>query len=300
MENLNKYHEAINFTIEMENEDRISFLDMMLIREGSKIEIDIFRKPTDVPQCIPANSYHPIAHKMAVFESAVYRMWRLPLNNERRHRELEYLKRMARLNGHSEQKVVNIYEKRRKKCEIKNYTCLRPLKKSERTGVLAGDLVQSRSIVMPFCGTMSYKIEKALRQHGLNVCYESRGTLREIIGSVKLKRPEMEESGVYEISCQECDMKYIGQTKRRLETRNNEHERACKQRQEKKSSVAEHCNNTGHTKGDCKLIKKVERPWQLEIWESLFIERSDPEKLMNTGEPPLRSTLFEFCNDNRR
>ena len=112
---------------------------------------------------------------------------------------------------------------------------------------------------------------------------------------VKTRRKEHEKSGIYEFSCNDCDMVYYGQTRRRLETREKEHNRAIRNKQIEQSAVARHYVLTGHTKKSCRLVKQVTKNWELDAYESLFISSKPPEKLMNTGEPPMRSLLFKFC-----
>ena len=51
-----------------------------------------------------------------------------------------------------------------------------------------------------------------------------------------------------------------------------------------------------HKKGVCELLKKVDNPWKLDAWESLFLDKVEPEKLMNTQEAPMRSCLFKFAS----
>lgn len=77
----------------------IQFLDRRLKRDGGLIQIDIYRKPTDARLCIPADSNHLWRHRVAAFESALHRMWALPLPDDAREQELDYINRMAILNG---------------------------------------------------------------------------------------------------------------------------------------------------------------------------------------------------------
>jgi len=86
LEQLNKQHESIKFTMELEHQNSIPFLDMRLSREGNSVEVNIYRKPTDAPQCIPWDSCHHPAHKFAAFESAIHRMFRFPLSEENREK----------------------------------------------------------------------------------------------------------------------------------------------------------------------------------------------------------------------
>jgi len=283
--------------MESEVEGTLPFLDMRLIRERDKIEVDVYRKPTDAPLCIPADSCHHYTHKMAGFESAIYRMWRFPLNNERREREFKYIKEMAVLNGYRISDVQSIYEKHRWRKYARESTTLRPAmqNKNSEKNTHSKENKSNGFAIMPFYAPMSYKIEKVLKSHNISVCYENRGTMREIVGRVKGKRPAREESGIYRIGCQDCDKLYIGQTRRRMETREAEHDRACKNKAVDKSAVAAHCVEEKHRRGTCELVKKVDRPWDLDTWESMYIDKMEPDRLMNVGEPPMKSSLFKYA-----
>ena len=47
LQTLNSYHINIKFTIEIETENKISFLDVLLIRNNSMISTKVFRKNTN-------------------------------------------------------------------------------------------------------------------------------------------------------------------------------------------------------------------------------------------------------------
>ena len=294
LEQLNKQHESIKFTMEMEQQDSISFLDMRLLRKGSYVEVDIYRKPTDAPLCIPWDSCHHPSHKFAAFESAIHRMLIFPLNDINRKKEMNYVLNMERINGYEERTIWKIYSKHKRKYDLKKETTLEPERKRKKENQT--DKGRKINVVLPFNTSTSYKIENILKHHEINVCYENRGTMREIIGKVKEKRPPMQESGIYKISCQDCDSIYVGQTKRRLSTRNDEHRRACTNKETQKSAVAEHMVKNRHKKGECQLIKTVNKPWRLDAWESLYMDKGGAERLMNTQEAPIKSRLFKFAS----
>jgi hypothetical protein len=88
---------------------------------------------------------------------------------------------------------------------------------------------------------------------------------------------------------------YFGQTKTKKVDREKEHDRATRNKQPNKSAVAAHCLETGHERGPCKIVKEVSKCWEPDAWESLYIQNSDENSLMNTGKPPIRSKLFKFA-----
>jgi hypothetical protein len=135
-------------------------------------------------------------------------------------------------------------------------------------------------------------------QQDLNVCYQNRGSLRDCIGSVKVRTPELERAGIYEILCANCIKLYYGQTKRRKDERDKEHDRAIRLNHPDLSAVAKHCLENNHQKGSSKLVKTVDKPWELDAWESPFIHGEKEENLINIGEAPIYSQLFKFAHRN--
>lgn len=293
--NLNNIHPAIKFTCEVESDNSIPFLDTRLIRENGKIAIDIFRKPTDNPLSIPHRSNHHFNHRLAAFESNMFRLWNLPLSDERRIKEFNYIKEMAHINGYDTIIVENMYKKHKARHEIAQITSLQPLEKKRKIRETQNKNGRSfpHFAIIPFCNPVSYRFEKILRKYGINVCYTNRGKLKNILNSGKRKMSENESSGIYGISCMGCDKQYIGQTKRRIETREKEHTAAMRSRQKEKSSVARHCLEEGHVKGEIQLIKRINEQVKLDAYESMYIARTDD--LMNTGEPPIVSKLFKYA-----
>jgi hypothetical protein len=93
---------------------------------------------------------------------------------------------------------------------------------------------------------------------------------------------------------------FFGQTKRKRDEREKEHDRAIKNKTPDLSAVAAHCLEMGHSRGPCKVVKEVNNTWELDAWELLFIMNEDEEKLMNVGEPPINSKLFKFARKTPR
>ena len=60
LEKLNNIHEKLKFTVEVEKEGQIPFLDMLLIRTDSKVESTWYCKPTDTGLIM---NFHALAPK---------------------------------------------------------------------------------------------------------------------------------------------------------------------------------------------------------------------------------------------
>ena len=70
---VNEFHDHLNsinphliFTIELEENRCLPFLDTMTIRSNGKIEVDIYRKLTHTNKYLHHDSHHPLQHKLSV------------------------------------------------------------------------------------------------------------------------------------------------------------------------------------------------------------------------------------------
>jgi len=81
---INKVHPNLQFTPTFEYNNSISFLDLLIIRHPTQIEIDIFRKPTTTDTTINYTFNHPTEHKMAAYRYLINTMLSHPLSTERR------------------------------------------------------------------------------------------------------------------------------------------------------------------------------------------------------------------------
>jgi len=95
---INKIHPNLQFTPTAEHNNSISFLDLLITRHPTQIEIDIFRKPTTTDTIINYTSNHPTEHKMAAYSYLINRMTSLPLSDEKRIAEWQNIRTIANNN----------------------------------------------------------------------------------------------------------------------------------------------------------------------------------------------------------
>jgi hypothetical protein len=205
---------------------------------------------------------------------------------------------MARINEYPTSLIDRLSNKHELRARMRNVTTLTPITPSKKSTLDRNGREVTRFAVMPFYSRLTFKIEKILKNNGINVAFTNRGSVKEVLNKKKVKKSIEEMSGVYEILCEggrdgKCDMKYRGQTKRPSRKRDKEHTRHVNSREVNKSSVAKHCVENGHKRGEMKLLKQVDNPLMLDSYESLYIAKC--ENLMNEGEPPISSSLFKFA-----
>lgn len=289
---LNKLAPTIKFTMEREKERKLPFLDLLLEVKEKEVHFNIYRKPQQVQRYIPSCSNHPQIHKMAAFDSMIFRMFNTPLSETNFLLEKKYIQETAIINGYQKEMIENLCRKHDAKRRRQSLTTLTPFEK-ERRSVTAFNRTKRQIFVgLPFVPKLSDQIQKVLKRHNINSYYSSSGNLKDVIGNLKDKTKTDEKSGVYEIECGTCEGKYRGQTSRRIADRIAEHERAFRLKQPKKSAMAQHCIDNKHDFGDFKILKQVRDNRQLDAWESLLINRGT--NLVNIDDPPIFSPLFKL------
>ena len=108
----------------------------------------------------------------------------------------------------------------------------------------------------------------------------------------KDKPKEEDRSGIYKISWDNCNKKYIGQTKRKIHTRFKEHFSNLKLNHPEKSAIAQHCLEESHSisKQNLKLLKSVNKPKYLNAWETFYINLEDKNSLLNIDDGPIQNS----------
>lgn len=89
-------------------------------------------------------------------------------------------------------------------------------------------------VMLPYTAGDSEDIRRVCRRYGMQVIFRSGQSLHSVLSKVKDPLPvEKQSKVVYRIPCR-CGKAYIGETKKRLETRLKEHREACQRGKLKK------------------------------------------------------------------
>jgi hypothetical protein len=284
-EKLSSQFDSINFTVEIEQDNQLPFLDILVKKEEGNLSFSIYRKPTSTQLFIQNDSSHSKQHKMAAFNSMFNRLLSIPMKTEDFEKEKEYIFQTGKINGFSKIQLEKLLKKHERKREIQNLTSLEIIEQDP-----------PKYISLPFAPPLTYKLDNELRKFGFKVAYNNNGKLSDILGTAKDKvMDENEKSGIYQIECSNCDAIYIGQTKRKLKTRYKEHLDDVKKTMNDEKPLAKHAIEQDHQLGPIKLLKEVKKPHQLDAYESLYLFKNKNKNLLNCqieGNNP--SVLFKF------
>ena len=69
---LNSFHKNIQFAYELENENKLPFVDILLIRRGTKIETTVYRKSTNNDIYLNWGSFAPVTWKRGTLFNRAY------------------------------------------------------------------------------------------------------------------------------------------------------------------------------------------------------------------------------------
>lgn len=140
--------------------------------------------------------------------------------------------------------------------------------------------------MIPYVAGVSEDVRRICRKFGFRVVFKSGYTLRSILTRVKDKLPmEKKSMVVYKIPCS-CGKFYIGETRRRLETRMKEHQDACREGLLKKSAIAEHAWENCHPIKweEASVIDHARRSGELLVKEALHIQLTSRDERFNRDE----------------
>jgi uncharacterized protein (UPF0335 family) len=280
---LNTLHTSIKFTMEVEADGSLPFLDVKVHkRDNNKLGHTVYRKPTHTNRYLNAASHHHPAQIASVAHTLIERARRLA-DTEHRDQEVKEVSSILAANGFSRRIIKSAIHKRSKS----------PKEKETSKG----------RVFMPYVRGTTDKICRMLRRYGIDSVFDTDRKISNCLRGVKDIVP-LESQGVYEIPCGSCDLTYVGRTNRKISTRRAEHQLDVKQRKTT-STLATHVMTEGHVidfpntrtlsrlnNESCRIYREA-----IEIEKRLTMNaRDDALRLPNAWKPVLHSYNTNMCS----
>ena len=142
---LSSKHPNIKFSLEKENDGRLSFLDINIFREKGKFVTNVYRKKTFSGVYTNFNSFIPETYKTGLIESLLFRCFNLCSDFVKFHHEINILKSILYKNSYPRDFV--------EKC-IKKLLDRVLTQKTVESTVPKKDLM----IVLPYFGKLGFKL----------------------------------------------------------------------------------------------------------------------------------------------
>ena len=103
------------------------------------------------------------------------------------------------------------------------------------------------SINLPYVEGTSEKLGHILRSHKTRSTFYTENTLRKLVCKPKDRVATEDKSNiVYEIDCSNCEAVYLGESKRSLKLRSDEHKRSVRNCDCGNNEIAKHCWEADH------------------------------------------------------
>ena len=252
---INDQHPSIAFTIETEENASIAMLDTRMERQDDgSLSFSVFRKATHTDQYLQFDSHQPLQHKLGVIRTLHHRANKI-CSEGNKEAEMIHLKKVLAVSGYTKA-AWNTATSGSK---------TRGNQATQRT-------TTTGYITLPYVGTISDALARTIRPYGIQVHHKPSNTIRSRLVRPKDKVDKLEKANVvYRIECQECSVKYIGETERQLGKRVKEHRRAP-------SPVALHMQQHQHTFTDEEVsVLHQDAGWRARgIAEAIHIRQEQP------------------------
>ena len=216
---MNSYHPEIQFTHEIEENQKITFLDVLTTRtKDNKLDTTVFRKEINTDLYINWNSHSPIQWKRGSLKNLIQRSISICSNEELLEDELNYLRNVfIKVNDYPPKLVNSII-----KIELEKNS-------SDQQEATTNATSKQIHFVLPYAGNrgnntirkMNRQLNKHLRDD-VKVVITYQGT--KLSSRFQVKEPtkfEHTNDIVYCCKCPEngCDNFYIGETDRLMSER---------------------------------------------------------------------------------
>lgn len=260
---LNSFNQKIQFTMEA-GKDQLNYLDLSIKKHRNKLEFEIYRKPTQTDTIIPADANQSIQAKYSAFHSLIHRLFNVPLSPENYKKEVDVIKTVAFNNGYDPTLIDHLITKKQNKAIMKNFypeACYKDKK--------------SKWYFINYQRGLSEKINDIIHKSNINTISVNKNNLGKYLANNKEKIEDHKKSGVYELTCSECDAIYIGQTGRNVGVRVKEHKNSIRDIK-RVTGIAEHCIDNCHmiNTTSVKILHVEEKGKRLDLLEQLEIMKA--------------------------
>lgn len=214
------------------------------------------------------------------------------MNEENFRREKATILEIGRNNGYRDDHTRRIIRKHERKSIAKMVYAGKDASKDER-----------QYVKIPYIGAVSQKVGRLVESEtGKKVSFSCPPNLGKLMINCKDRISKDRKSGVYQLSCNDCEARYIGQTGRNFKTRIDEHRRAIG-KNDCTSLFAQHLFDETHSCDfdNFKVLHSCNKGRILDRLETIEIKRAvrNNEILTNDIVFQTISPLLDFCTSPR-
>ena len=277
---LNSVHPAIKFTVEREDNQCIAMLDALIRRDlDGSLSFSVYRKATHTDQYLNFNSHQPLEHKLGVIRTLKHRANVISSDHESLEQELHHVQQALSVCGYTKWAW-----------NLTGSDKITPKPLAQRDTPTVGH------ISLPYIQGVTEALSRKIRKAGVTVHVRPINTLRNMLVSPKDKVSKPDRTCVvYDIQCEDCDSRYIGETERPLK-RLKEHNRES-------SPVGSHMKTHSHQfkPEEVDILNTDSRWFQRGVKESIYIAAHNPDLNKDRGRhhlPAVYQPVILSCDSD--
>ena len=209
-------------------------------RDNGEISVLVYRKSTHTDQYLHYSSHHQTSSKESVVSSLFNRAHFIITNKDDLDKENTRIKQVLKENGYQESIISKIFKR-----ITNNHSLPQSNQLTQATDIQEEEI--RMSINLPYVEGTSEKLRRILRSHKIRSTFYTENTLRKLLCKPKDRVTTEDKSNiVYEIDCSNCEAVYLGESKRSLKLRSDEHKRSVRNCDCDNNEIAKHCWEADH------------------------------------------------------
>jgi hypothetical protein len=253
--NLDKH---LQFKLNAEENNSITYLDLMIYKTSNSLELGIFRKPTSTDITIHFKSNHPLEHKLAAFNYYINRMLTLPITKQQQTQEWNTIQTIAKKKEFPNPFIQRLKAKIENRKQKHSQTSSSTEQKEE---------TMKKWVTFKYHSPLIRKVTNLFKQTELKIALRTTNTISQQL----VKKPNLNNpSGIYKLICRTCNKAYVGQSGCSITLRQKEHIRYIKTNNPV-SAYALHILNNRHKYGPMdqtlELLKPCQKGSKMNCWE---------------------------------
>ena len=288
---INSFHANIKFTVDIESNNELSFLDILISKHNNKFVTSVYRKGTFTGLGLNFFSHCPINFKLNSCRTLLHRAFKLCSTWPKFHEEIKFLSKYFNNNCYPQYVFQNFIKK-----YMNNF--FQP--RSENFNVPKKEVY----ISLPYMGSFSSFCKKDLNTvlsklypyAKFNFIFKNPLTIGSLF-KFKDTLPELMRSNIiYNFICPKCNLgSYIGCSSRLLKVRIDSHSGVSHRTghnlsTKESSAIREHCQKCKIKFQYCdfKILGQTSSKQSLLFLESLYIKQLKPNLNSSTTSIPLQ------------
>ena len=264
LHHINSLHPQTQFTKEEEQDSILPFLDTLVQRNPDKtISVKVYRKPTHTNQYLNYTSQHSTPAKQSVITALFDRADNIVSSEKDKEEEKQHILAALQRNGYPRDFIMKTIKQHNRR-------------KERTTEVTEAESKPNKKINVPYIQGASEQLRRTFNKYNIKTTFYTPTILRSLLSKPKDPIPKEDRNNViYQLHCKDCEAVYVGETKRTLNIRNNEHISAVKSASQR-SHTAEHCWKYNHDfDWNNKRVLDFEKNWKTRIIkEAIYSEEN--------------------------